>query len=774
VHQDYQSVTGYTGSAALLSQHINAGLSIINYCNHGSETSWGVFNYSNSNVNALTNVNMLPIVWSVACLNGKYDYGQPCFGETWLRANNGTNDTPTGAIGGMFSYISQPWIPPMYGQDEMVDVLVESYTNNIKRTLGGTSTCGNMKILDQYGSSAGQGLGTYMAWILFGDPTLTLRNAVAANIGVTHSSTMNTTATSFTVNATAGNGALATLTRNNEIMGSATITNGTANITFTAPGTQGTATLTVFGYNKITYVGTVTITSGGAPDPISVQASAAQSIIAQGGSTTMTATATGGSGSYTYTWSPTTGLNNANIQSPIASPTQTTTYTCTVSDGSLSGSGTVTITVVVPPTNLTATVVNNSSIRLNWSAASPVTSYKVYRGDSMIAQNITGNSYIDNNLAAGTYCYSVSTVYSGIESPQTEEVCGTILAPLSLTITTLSSVIPAGGSTTLNAHPVGGSGSYSYSWTPSASLNNAHIQSPIATPTQTTTYTCTVSDGNNSANATITITVVTAPTGISTAIVDVKNIDINWNAATTASSYKLYRNDALIASGITSTSYSDTNLEEGSYCYKVSAVYQNVESPKSSESCQTIYYCAAPADLEGSYYYENEAFGVMLDWNKVAINNPLTEFRIYRSTSNADYQLVGTVSNDPTLTHYTFMDEVPVGTYYYKVSAYYSLTDCENFYQDNSGTDYIVVQVTSLDETYANVKVYPNPTKDVINIEGEDLRSISIVNMFGQTIYQAKVEGQKAVIDMTQYATGIYTMQVKTLNGTAMRQVVVK
>lgn len=262
VHRDYQSVSGVTSSAAIISQHINEGLSIINYCNHGSETSWGVFGYSNSHVNALTNDNKLPIIWSVACLNGKYDHGQPCFAEAWLRATNNVNGTPTGAIGGMFSYISQPWQPPQYAQDEMVDVLVESYNGNIKRTLGGCSYDGNMKVLDQYGSNNNSAKGTYLSWILFGDPTLTLRNAIPVNMGVTHAATIEADATSFSVSATNGNGALATLTLNNEIIGSATIANGTANITFAEPIPTGTATLTVFGYNKITYIADVEITQG--------------------------------------------------------------------------------------------------------------------------------------------------------------------------------------------------------------------------------------------------------------------------------------------------------------------------------------------------------------------------------------------------------------------------------------------------------------------------------------------------------------------------------
>ena len=304
VYQEYFNTIGYSSTTQQISDRINSGVSIVNYCNHGNQTAWQSHSpwYSNSYVNALTNDNMLPIIWSVACLNGQYDYSQPCFAETWLRATNNSTGAPTGAIGGMFSYISQPWVPPMYGQDEMVDVLTESHSDNIKRTLGGCSFDGNMKVLDQYGQGGGQGLGTYMAWILYGDPTLTVRNAVPTDMGVTHAPSMSTTATSFTVNATNGNGALATLTRNNEIMGSATIENGTCNITFTAPGTTGTATLTVFGYNKTTYIATIQIVNGGTQNyTVNVSANPAIGGTVTGGGTypqgqscTVTATANDG------------------------------------------------------------------------------------------------------------------------------------------------------------------------------------------------------------------------------------------------------------------------------------------------------------------------------------------------------------------------------------------------------------------------------------------------------------------------------------------------
>ena len=353
VYRDYQNVSGTTASNAnAVSQHINSGVSIINYCNHGSETSWGVFSYSNSHVNALTNDYKLPYIISVACLVGKYDYGSNgCFAEAWMRATNNSNGNPTGAIGGMFSYISQPWVPPMYGQDEMVDILVESYSNHIRRTMGGVSIDGNMAVLD-LGANNNANKGTYNCWILYGDPTLTLRNAVPQDMGVTHAPSMPTTATSFTVNATNGEGALATLTRNNEIMGSATINNGTANITFTAPGTPGTATLTVFGYNMITYIATIDIVSGGVTEyTVSVSAEPEEGGTVSGGGTFTSGQSCTVSATPNANYSFTNWTENGNVVSTNASYTFEVTANRNLVANFTYTPPTYTISVSANPTN---------------------------------------------------------------------------------------------------------------------------------------------------------------------------------------------------------------------------------------------------------------------------------------------------------------------------------------------------------------------------------------------------------------------------------------
>ncbi|MCK4902026.1 MAG: peptidase C25, partial [Thermoplasmatales archaeon] len=104
------------GTSTIIANALNAGTSTVNYCGHGSPTSWGNGGgFSNSDVNSLVNDNMLPFITSVACNNGEFD-SYTCFAEAWMRATN--NGEPTGSIANFMSTISQSWSPPMDAQDE--------------------------------------------------------------------------------------------------------------------------------------------------------------------------------------------------------------------------------------------------------------------------------------------------------------------------------------------------------------------------------------------------------------------------------------------------------------------------------------------------------------------------------------------------------------------------------------------------------------------------------------------------------------------------------
>ena len=262
MHYTYEAVTQqYSGvgsgtSAAAISNDVNAGASIINYCNHGSQTSWAVANYSNSHVNTLVNDDKWPYIWSVACNNGQFD--GTCFGEAWLRATNNSTGTPTGAIGGMFSWISQPWQPPMYGQDEMVDILTEwRSTDKFCHTFGGASLNGNMYVLDAAPSDNGD---THNTWILFGDPSLMVRtdNPVSMNVSCSPS-TLMLGMSEMQISAQNTAFGIATLMMNGEVICSSNIVNGECTMHFNPLNEVGTATLTVLGYNKVTEIMSIEI-----------------------------------------------------------------------------------------------------------------------------------------------------------------------------------------------------------------------------------------------------------------------------------------------------------------------------------------------------------------------------------------------------------------------------------------------------------------------------------------------------------------------------------
>ena len=825
VHRDYQGVSGVNSSAAIISQHINEGVSIINYCNHGSETSWGVFNYTNTNVNALTNDNKLPFIWSVACLNGKIDHSTPCFAEAWMRATNNTTGEPTGAIGGMFSYILQPWQPPMYGQDEMVDVLVESYSNNIKRTLGGCSFDGNMKILDQYGQNDPNGLATYMFWLLFGDPTLMVRTAVPTNMNVTHASTMSTSATSFTVNASNGNGALATLTRNNEIMGSATITNGTANITFTAPGTTGTATLTVFGYNKITYVGTVNITSGGGGTTYTINTSAnpeeggtvtGGGTYNQGASCTVTATANEGytftnwiegstvvSTNASYTFNVTgnrTLVANFTVQAP-------TTYTVSVSanpeeGGTVTGGGTY-----EQDASCTVTATANEGYTFtNWTEDGNVVStddsytFNV-TNDRILVANFTVQTYTVTVAASpsaggevtggGTYDYGESCLVSATPAEGYSFVNwtenGTHVSSndsFGFTVTSDRNLVANFQLQTytisVSASPYGsgvvtGGGTYNYgaSCTLTASPNSGYtFQGWTKNGTQVSTdptYTFTVIE-SASYVANFQEFTCEAPSNVTAHAISYTDIYINWDEVPSANAYDIYRNGTRIATDYPYVgSYYDTELPYGEYCYTIVAKCGLGDSDPSEEACDVLNIpCNAPANFTAEYVYEDETdFGVSLHWNSVACIYP-EYFHLYRMRNTSEYELIADIQ--PEGLSYTYFDETEIGSYSYMLTAEYHF-DGQVCVSDPV---YASCEVTDVNETSCVVNIYPNPTQSEITVESKGISFIRIVNIYGQTVYNAKAEGSQVRLDLSGFAKGIYTMHIGTENGQAVRQIVVE
>jgi len=79
------------GTAAMVSNAINAGNGFVTYRGHGDVTYWAWSpGWTATNINALTNT-FMPPVFNIACLCGRYNESGNCLAESWQFATNGSS-----------------------------------------------------------------------------------------------------------------------------------------------------------------------------------------------------------------------------------------------------------------------------------------------------------------------------------------------------------------------------------------------------------------------------------------------------------------------------------------------------------------------------------------------------------------------------------------------------------------------------------------------------------------------------------------------------------
>jgi hypothetical protein len=75
---------------------------------------------------------------------------------------------------------------------------------------------------------------------------------------------------------------------------------------------------------------------------------------------------------------------------------------------------------------------------------------------------------------------------------------------------------------------------------------------------------------------------------------------------------------------------------------------------------------------------------------------------------------------------------------------------------------------------FDKVHVYPNPSEDVFNVEGKDMRKIEVVNAYGQVVYNKETRENNVKIDMSNRANGVYLLRVFTDRGIKTQQIIKK
>jgi len=246
------------GTAAMVTSALNEGRSVVDYCGHGSNTTWVSTGFSNTHVNALTNDNRLPFIQSIACVNGNF-VSITCFAEAWLRATDNTTGEPTGAIAFYGSSINQDWDTPMDSQDEFIALMV----GEVRNTTGSLYYNGSCLMLDNYGNA---GVSMFKTWHIFGDCSIQVRTDSPTPFALDYLPSLFIGLESFEVNAGVED-ALVCLSYNGEILGRGfTGPDGSAVLQLNnVPEEPCDLTLTVTGYNKTTFVGTLPLQPNDCP-----------------------------------------------------------------------------------------------------------------------------------------------------------------------------------------------------------------------------------------------------------------------------------------------------------------------------------------------------------------------------------------------------------------------------------------------------------------------------------------------------------------------------
>ena len=168
--------------------------------------------------------------------------------------------------------------------------------------------------------------------------------------------------------------------------------------------------------------------------------------------------------------------------------------------------------------------------------------------------------------------------------------------------------------------------------------------------------------------------------------------------------------------------------------------------------------CYPVQNLEGEYVWNNEQeFGARLSWNAPSITANLDHFVIYSEGSVFKEAITVPYTGQSS---YEYVDMVgDIGDYEYSVTSVYVRGDetCESAFVA------IDIMVTDVEENVSNVRVYPNPSKGAVIVEG--VGHLTVMNTLGQTVKEIDLDGKTSM----ELSRGIYFVR---LTGTTQKVVV--
>ena len=440
---------------------LSTGVGFVNYTAHGDNNMWYQPQFTNSNVNQLTNTNKYFLAMGNCCLSGNFGYGSTCFGEAMIRAENKAAYSYIGScpntywyedyyfgVGATNTFSSTPNI-----NNTSTGVYDGIWMDDTYHTVSSIVFLGNLAVCYAHAGSYQTSVNpTYywQAYHVLGDGSIMPYRVQPSANNVSHASTFPSGATSFPVSAQEGS--YVAISQNNVLKGVGLVpASGTVDVPVSGI-TSGQVRIVVTKPQRQPYIQDISV-SAGQNYTITVSASPDNAGTVTGGGSyqqgqSCTVTATPNSGYTFINWT-----ENGNVVSTQANYTFNVTgnrslvanfeeeiasYNIRLSVNPLF-SGTVTgggIYQQGQSCTVTATP-NNGYTFINWTENGNVVSTNAsytftVTGDRMLVANFSTISFTINAVAnpenagtvtgAGTYNYGASCTVTAIPHQRYEFV----------------------------------------------------------------------------------------------------------------------------------------------------------------------------------------------------------------------------------------------------------------------------------------------------------------------------------------------------------------
>ena len=252
---------------------------------------------------------------------------------------------------------------------------------------------------------------------------------------------------------------------------------------------------------------------------------------------------------------------------------------------------------------------------------------------------------------------------------------------------------------------------------------------------------------------------ISVPENIEATALSASSVSLSWDAVEDADSYNVYRDGELLKN-VNTNSYLDEGLEAYTeYCYKITAVRNEIETDKSLEVCATTFDLpiTTPENLEANAL---SASSIILTWNVV---ENAESYNVYR-----DGNSIANVAN-PT---YTDKDLEYNTKYCYEVAAVRG--------DEESEKSKMVCAKTlgeSIEELSSSINIYPNPVDNELFLATEvRVKEVSIYDIYGRQTMRQQVNEttSQQVVEVAELEAGVYFMKVVTNEGEIVKRFVKK